>query len=204
MADRSVFTGIVRGIGRVANRSEGSPCGISIDSGSLSIAGWRVGDSVAVSGVCLTIVALADQRFDADLSPETLARTTLGALAAGAPVNLEPALAASEPMGGHLVTGHVDGIARIAEVEEAGTTLRALVEAPADLARFIAHKGSVTLDGVSLTVGEVKGARFRIDLVPHTRAATTLGSLAAGQALNLEVDLVARYLDRLLDARGGR
>lgn len=199
-----MFTGIVRGIGRVANRSDDSPCRLSIDTGGLAIAGWRVGDSMAVSGVCLTIVALAGSRFDAELSPETLARTTLGGLAAGAPVNLEPALAASDPMGGHLVTGHVDGVAWIAEVEEADGTLRALVGAPADLARFIAPKGSVALDGVSLTVGEVRGARFRIDLVPHTRAATTLGSLAAGRALNLEVDLVARYLDRLLDARGGR
>ncbi len=199
-----MFTGIVRGIGSVANLSDGRPCRLSIDTGGLATAGWRVGDSVAVSGVCLTIVALAGQRFDAELSPETLARTTLGALAAGALVNLEPALAASDPMGGHLVSGHVDGTARVVEVEEESGTLRVLVEAPADLARFIAHKGSVALDGVSLTVGEVQGARFRIDLVPHTRAATTLGSLAAGRALNLEIDPVARYLDRLLDARGGR
>ncbi len=199
-----MFTGIIRGIGRIANRRDGNPCRLSIDAGSLAIGGWQVGDSVAVSGVCLTVVALAGRHFDAELSPETLVRTTLGALAAGAQVNLEAALAAADPMGGHLVTGHVDGIARVAEAEEAGGALRALVEPPAELARFIAHKGSVALDGVSLTVGELRGGRFRIDLVPHTRAATTLGSLAPGRSLNLEVDLVARYLDRLLDARGGR
>jgi riboflavin synthase len=156
---------------------------------------------VAVSGVCLTVIALAGSRFEAELSPETLARTTLGGLATGMRVNLEPALAASDPLGGHFVTGHVDGIARVAGLEEAGGSLRARIEAPAALARFIARKGSVALDGVSLTVGEVEGARFAIDLVPHTRAATTLGSLAAGRPLNLEIDLVARYLDRLLASR---
>ena len=199
-----MFTGIVKGMGRIAERSDGNPARLSIDAGSLPTGGWQLGDSVAVSGVCLTIVALAGPRFAAELSPETLAHTTLGGLATGTRVNLEPALAASAPLGGHFVTGHVDGIARVAEFEEVGGTLRALVEAPAELARFIARKGSVALDGVSLTVGEVDGARFVIDLVPHTRAATTLGSLAAGRPLNLEIDLVARYLDRLLAARDAR
>jgi len=195
-----MFTGIVRGIGRIVER--GTPARLSIDAGSLPTAGWQVGDSVAVSGACLTIVALAGARFDAELSPETLARTTLGGLATGARVNLEPALAASDPLGGHFVTGHVDGVARVAQLEESGGTLRARIDAPAALARFIARKGSVALDGVSLTVSEVEGARFVIDLVPHTRAATTLGELAPGQPLNLEIDLVARYLDRLLTAKG--
>jgi len=199
-----MFTGIVRGVGQIAKRSDGSPCRLSVDAGSLPMSGWRIGDSVAVSGVCLTVVAIAGTRFDAELSPETLARTTLGSLVPGSRVNLEPALAAAEPMGGHFVTGHVDGVARVAEAAESVGALRAGIEAPAELARFIARKGSVALDGVSLTVGEVAGARFVIDLVPHTRAATTLGALAVGQPLNLEIDLVARYLDRLLEARGGR
>jgi riboflavin synthase len=164
----------------------------------------RIGDSVAVSGVCLTLVEVAAGRFAAELSGETLARTTLGALAPGSPVNLEPALAAGAPLGGHLVAGHVDGIATVREVHPDGAALAAAVEAPAPLARFIAEKGSVTLDGVSLTVGRVAGARFEVTLVPHTLSMTTLGGLAAGRSLNLEVDLVARYLDRLLEARGIR
>ncbi len=199
-----MFTGIVRGIGRVIDTGAGKPRRLSIDAGGLPTAGWRIGDSVSVAGVCLTVVALAGSRFDAELSGETEERTTLGLMAAGARVNLEPALAAVEPMGGHLVTGHVDGVARVLEVADSGGSLIASVEAPAGLARFIARKGSVALDGVSLTVGDVRGAVFRIDVVPHTLDATTLGSIAPGQALNLEIDLVARYLERLLEARGGR
>jgi riboflavin synthase len=159
---------------------------------------------VAVSGVCLTLVAVAPGRFEAELSGETLARTTLGGLARGSRVNLESALASGDALGGHLVTGHVDGVATVRESREEGGALWAAVEAPSALARFIAGKGSVTLDGVSLTVGEVHGAIFEIHLVPHTRAVTTLGALAPGQGLNLEVDLLARYLDRLLEARGIR
>jgi riboflavin synthase len=196
-----MFTGIVKAIGRITAIGGDGATRVSVETGRLPTAGWRIGDSVAVSGVCLTVVALADGRFDAELSGETARRTTLGRIAAGARVNLEPAVAAHEALGGHLVTGHVDGLAHVRAVEEEGESLRASIEAPADLARYLARKGSVTLDGVSLTVGAVDGATFRIDVVPHTRAATTLGALATGQALNLEVDLVARYLERLLEAR---
>jgi riboflavin synthase len=200
-----VFTGIVTAVGNVAAiHASGGVHRLEIDTGALSTSGWRTGDSVAVSGVCLTLVSVASGRFAAELSGETLARTTLGALAPGGAVNLEPALAAGGALGGHFVTGHVDGVATVREAREDGASLHADVEAPAALARFVAEKGSVTLDGVSLTVGRVAGARFGITLVPHTRTATTLGSLAAGRRLNLEVDLVARYLDRLLEARGGR
>jgi riboflavin synthase len=199
-----MFTGIVRSVGRVAAIHDGDVRRIAIETGGLPTAGWRVGDSVAVSGVCLTLVALSDGRFEAELSGETLARTTLGRLAPGGAVNLEPALGAADALGGHLVTGHVDGVATVRDCREEGGALKATIEAPAALARFIAEKGSVALDGVSLTVGRVRRAAFGVDLVPHTRAETTLGSLAPGQALNLEVDLVARYLDRLLDARGMR
>jgi riboflavin synthase len=200
-----MFTGIVAAIGTVAAVSGGDGVRrIAVDTGGLSTAGWGAGDSVAVSGVCLTLVALAPGRFEADLSGETLARTTLGRAAPGSRVNLEPALAAGAALGGHLVTGHVDGVATVRGTHEEAGTLRAAIEAPEALARFIAEKGSVTLDGVSLTVGAVDGAAFDVHLVPHTRAVTTLGALAPGQALNLEVDLLARYLDRLLEARGIR
>jgi riboflavin synthase len=200
-----MFTGIVTAIGSIAAVHEaGGGRRVAIETGAQPTAGWRTGDSVAVAGVCLTVVAVDNGRFEAELSGETLARTTLGPLAPGSAVNLEPALTAGSVLGGHLVTGHVDGIATVRECREEAGALGATVEVPAALARFIAEKGSVTLDGVSLTVGRVAGSRFEVTLVPHTRAATTLGGLAAGQALNLEVDLVARYIDRLLESRGAR
>jgi riboflavin synthase len=200
-----MFTGIVTALGRVAAvRASGDARRLAIETGTQVVGGWRIGDSVAVSGVCLTVAAVQENRFDADLSGETVSRTTLGQLEPGSAVNLEPALPAAGALGGHLVTGHVDGVATVREAREEGGSISAEVEAPAALSRFIAEKGSVTLDGVSLTVGRVAGARFGITLVPHTRTATTLGALAAGRRLNLEVDLVARYLDRLLEARGLR
>jgi riboflavin synthase len=198
-----MFTGIVQAVGRVVSVGAGSGTRrIAIDTGGLVTGGWQRGDSVAVAGVCLTVVALADGRFEAELSGETLARTTLGRLAAGDAVNLEPALRASDALGGHLVTGHVDGVARVRDCREAGGALHATISTQPGPARFIAEKGSVALDGVSLTVGRVAGCEFGIDLVPHTRTVTTLGALAPGLELNLEVDLVARYLGRLLDTRG--
>ena len=198
-----MFTGIVSAMGTIAAVGDGA-VRIAVETGGLPTSGWTVGDSVAVSGVCLTLVDFAPGRFDAELSGETLARTTLGRLAAGGVVNLEPAVAAGSALGGHLVTGHVDGVASVRACAEEAGSLHAEIEVPADLARFIAEKGSVTLDGVSLTVGRVAGAAFAIDLIPHTRKVTTLGGIAPGHALNLEVDLLARYLDRLLEARGGR
>jgi len=199
-----MFTGIVKSMGRVAAVREGAARRLAIDTGGLATAGWKAGDSIAVSGVCLTLVAVADGRFEAELSGETVGRTTLGSLAPGDRVNLEPALGAADAIGGHLVTGHVDGVASVRDCSEEGGALRATVEAPAALARFIAEKGSIALDGVSLTVNRIDGREFGVDLVPHTRAVTTLGELAAGRLLNLEVDLVARYLDRLLESRGIR
>ena len=200
-----MFTGIVTAVGKVvAVHAAGSARQLTIEAGAQAGAAWRIGDSVAVSGVCLTLAAVDSGRFVADLSGETLSRTTLGVLAPDSVVNLEPALAAGGALGGHLVTGHVDGVATVRDCREADGALQATVEAPAALARFIAEKGSVTLDGVSLTVGRVAGGRFEVTLVPHTRSVTTLGDLAAGRTLNLEVDLIARYLDRLLDARGAR
>jgi len=199
-----MFTGIVRSVGRVAAVADGGLRRLAIQTGGLPTEGWMIGDSIAVAGACLTIVAADHGRFEVELTGETLARTTLGRLAPGSAVNLEPALRAADALGGHLVTGHVDGVATVRDCHEEGGALRASIAAPDSLARFIAEKGSITLDGVSLTVGRVDGSVFSIDLVPHTRAATTLGALAAGQALNLEVDVVARYLDRLLAGRGPR
>ncbi len=200
-----MFTGIVTAIGRVAAvRDAGGGRRLTIETGTQPTAGWRIGDSVAVAGVCLTLVTVESGRFEAELSGETLSRTTLGRLVPGSAVNLEPALAAGSALGGHLVTGHVDGIATVQDCREEAGALGATVEVPAALARFIAEKGSVTLDGVSLTVGRVAGSRFEVTLVPHTRAVTTLGELAAGRTMNLEVDLVARYIDRLLEMRGAR
>ncbi|MGH8251563.1 MAG: riboflavin synthase [Steroidobacteraceae bacterium] len=199
-----MFTGIVRAIGQVVQlRGEDGARRLTVDAGRLALPGAHIGDSIALSGVCLTIVALSGSRFDVELSRETLARTRLGRLEAGSKVNLEPAVTATEALGGHLVTGHVDGVAIVRQVVEGSGTLAATLEAPPELARYVASQGSVTLDGVSLTVTRVAGVAFGVELVPHTRAVTTLGSLAAGQALNLEVDLIARYLERLLEARGG-
>jgi len=159
----------------------------------------RLGDSIAVSGPCLTVVALAADTFDVDVSIETLARTTLGERKAGDAVNLEKALRLSDRLGGHLVSGHVDGVGVVAERETLADYVRFALEAPPELARYIAMKGSITVDGVSLTVNAVAGRRFDILTIPHTLSRTTLGGLASGARVNLEVDLLARYLERLLE-----
>jgi riboflavin synthase len=200
-----MFTGIVRAIGRVAAASErDGALELDIDTGGLPTAGWRVGDSVCVAGVCLTAARVQAGRFSACASRETLARTTLGSLAPGYAVNLEPALVAGDPLGGHYVTGHVDGVARILATREDAGSLRLTIELPPDLACFLAPRGSVTVDGVSLTVNSVGAGAVEVNLVPHTRTVTTLGALAAGAKVNLEVDVLARYLARQLEPRGGR
>ena len=157
----------------------------------------NLGDSICVDGVCLTVAALGAASFHADVSGETLRVTTLGAKAAGARVNLEPALRAGDSLGGHWVSGHVDGIAEVLSTANDARSLRVEFAAPRPLARYIARKGSVTLDGVSLTVNEVDGVKFAVNLIPHTLEVTTLGALAAGARVNLEIDLLARYVERL-------
>ncbi|HTQ03937.1 MAG TPA: riboflavin synthase [Polyangiaceae bacterium] len=197
-----MFTGLVAAVGRVERhdvREDGSRVHIAAPLGALAL-----GESISVSGACLTVAASTASSFEADLSRETLARTTLGRIGPGASVNLERAAQLGDRLGGHLVTGHVDGLARVLRVEAAGEARHVELEVPAELARFIAEKGSVALDGVSLTVNRVKKNRFEIMLIPHTLAVTTLGSLAPGRELNLEVDLVARYVARLLDAGAER
>jgi riboflavin synthase len=192
-----MFSGLVALVGRV-ERTAPSPRGLRLDVGS-ALSGLALGESIAVSGACLTVATLGPGWFGADLSEETLGRTTLGRLAPGDPVNLERSLALGDRLGGHLVTGHVDGLARVVTTEAVGEARRVELEVPAHLSRFVAEKGSVALEGVSLTVNRVQGSRFEIMLIPHTLAVTTLGALAAGRLLNLEVDLVARYVARFLD-----
>jgi riboflavin synthase len=194
-----MFTGIVQDIGRIESLSpRGGDVRLAVRVGRLDLSKIAVGDSICVQGCCVTAVTLESEVFAADLSRETLDCTTLGGLAVGAAVNLEPALRAGDALGGHLVSGHVDGVALVVSQTTEARSTRLVIEAPATLARFIAPKGSVTLDGVSLTVNEVNGARFGVNLIPHTREVTTLGGLVPGAALNLEIDQVARYVERLL------
>ena len=194
-----MFTGIVQDLGRVVSREmHGVDARLVISSRQLDFANTAIGDSISVQGVCLTVTSLTADSFSADVSHETLSLTTLGQLEVGSAVNLEPALRAGDRLGGHLVSGHVDGIAHVASTGRDGDSLRVRVTVPDDLARYIARKGSVTLDGVSLTVNEVEGATFGVNLIPHTQVVTTLGQLQPGARLNLEVDQMARYVERLV------
>jgi riboflavin synthase len=201
-----MFTGIVQSIGSVvASEARGGDLRLTIDASDLAARidapRLALGESIAVSGACLTVVARDGGHFVADVSRETLALTTLGSLRAGDAVNLEAALRAGDPLGGHLVSGHVDGVAEVVGLHGDARSLRVELQAPAGLARFLAPKGSVALDGVSLTINEMQGARFGINLIPHTVERTTFGWLAVGQRLNIEVDQLARYLERLLAQR---
>jgi riboflavin synthase len=192
-----MFTGLVECTGLLRARSEHGP-GIRL-AFEAPLGGLLVGESVSVSGACLTVVAARPDGFDADVTRETLERTMLGRLSVGARVNFERAVRAGDRLGGHLVQGHVDGLAEVLETKPAGEALDVSVGTAPSLLRYVAEKGSVALDGVSLTVNGVGGGAFSIMLIPHTRAVTTLGNLAPGRVLNLEVDLVARYVARLLE-----
>jgi riboflavin synthase len=200
-----MFTGLVQALGQIAAiEPKGAGVSLRIDCPDLSPAEWRTGDSIAVSGCCLTALNIDAQGFSADLSAETLARTSLGQRQPGDVVNLEPSLAVGDRIGGHWVTGHVDGLAQViemtADAEGADANYRLVFEVAEPLSRFIAEKGSVTLDGVSLTVNRVQGCQAEVNLIPHTWQVTSLGGLKAGDLVNLEVDLLARYMDRLLTA----
>ena len=198
-----MFTGIIQATGTVTEiQPADQGVRLRIRCPELQPARWQPGDSVAVSGCCLTALDLDAETFSADLSAETLSRTSLGAVGEGDAVNLEPALAVGDRLGGHLVTGHVDGLAQVVRIQPAGDSRVVAFRVPDELARFVAEKGSVTLDGVSLTVNRVSGAEFEVNLIPHTWQVTTLGALAPGARVNLEIDLLARYLDRLLQQRG--
>jgi riboflavin synthase alpha subunit len=193
-----VFTGIVRELGRVvsAEEREGG-LALAIDAPATA-AGLSPGDSLAVAGVCLTAETVTDGRVTLHAVPETLARSTLGSLHAGDDVNLEPALRAGEPLGGHYVQGHVDAVGRIRAVQAEGDGLRIHVQAPSEVLRYIVEKGSITVDGVSLTVAALAGDAFEVALVPHTLEQTTLSGLEPGDSVNLEVDVLAKYVERLL------
>jgi riboflavin synthase len=198
-----VFSGLVKGVGRVAARADlGKDQRFTIELGDAALPPLVLGASVAVNGVCLTVVTADRDRFTADVSGETLAVTTLGNLGVGSRVNLESPLRAGDPLDGHIVSGHVDGVGQVVAVEPAGRSLTVTIEVPPALARYVATKGSVAVDGVSLTVNTVRGARFTVNVIPHTQQKTVIGDYRAGTAVNIEVDLLARYLERLLQARG--
>jgi riboflavin synthase len=197
-----MFSGLVRGIGRVVARTDlGSDQRFRIDIATAAIGPLAIGGSVAVNGVCLTAVEVGSGTFDADVSAETLAVTTLGRLIPGAAVNLEPPLKAGDPLDGHIVTGHVDGVAEVVAFERAGRSQRLVIAVPPALARYLAQKGSVAVDGVSLTVNAVRGSEFEVNVIPHTLAQTVIGGYGPGAAVNIEVDMIARYVERLLAGR---
>ncbi len=197
-----MFTGIIEAQGQItAIDRVGGDARMTIESASGYVKGAGLGDSIAVNGVCLTAVAFTELGFVADLSAETLQGTTAAAWRVRQVVNLEKALTPHKPLGGHLVSGHVDGIGHLVEKHEDARGWRLGFEVPKSLAKYIARKGSITIDGISLTVNEVDKTRFGVMIVPHTWQHTTLGTLNVGSAVNLEVDLIARYLERLLAAR---
>ena len=199
-----MFTGIVQATGALReSRETGGDRRMRFDAEGLDLAAVSVGDSIAVNGCCLTAVDVDGAGFAADISLESLARTTLGRLGLGDRVNLETALTLSTPLGGHLVSGHVDGVGEVVSRTPDGRSERWRFRAPETLARYIAEKGSIAIEGISLTVNRVEGAEFDVNIVPHTSAVTTLGDYGPGQPVNLEVDLVARYLERLLQGGEG-
>jgi riboflavin synthase len=194
-----MFTGIIESIGKIAKMEKrGGDVRLHIATRKLDLSDVALGDSIAVNGVCLTAVVLPGDGFVADVSNETLSLTSLGQLSTGSPVNLEKALTMSTRLGGHLVSGHVDGLGEVIAKSEDARSIRFTVKAPDELAKYIAHKGSITVDGTSLTVNAVKGAEFELNIVPHTAQETIMSEYEVGRKVNLEVDLVARYLERLL------
>jgi riboflavin synthase len=197
-----MFTGLVQEVGEIRgleprNGTGGTDARLVVGFRAIERQRLELGASICVDGVCLTVAQLDADSFAADVSGETLRVTTLGGKRAGGRVNLEPSLRAGDSLGGHWVSGHVDGVAEVIATERDAGSLRVSIEAPQPLARYIARKGSVTLDGVSLTVNDVDAAKFSINLIPHTLEVTTLGALAKGSRLNLEIDLLARYVERL-------
>jgi riboflavin synthase len=193
-----VFTGIVREVGRVASLDgDGPALRLEVEAPETA-PGVAIGDSVSISGVCLTAVEIANGRIGFDVVPESLSRTSLDGLATGDRVNVEPALRAGEPLGGHYVQGHVDAVGHVRRVDGGDDGTRVWFDAPEEILRYIVEKGSIAVDGTSLTVSALDGAGFEVALVPHTLAATTLGELEPGDPVNLEPDVLAKYVERLL------
>jgi riboflavin synthase len=194
-----MFTGIILAVGHIAAiQPHGGDYRLKIATGKLSVADCALGDSIAVNGVCLTAIELGDHYFCADVSNETLSRTTLKAARTGTTVNLELALTPSSRLGGHIVSGHVDGIADLVEQHPDGRSIRFKFRVPDSLAKYIAEKGSICINGISLTVNQVDGHYFSVNIVPHTLQETTLGDIKTGAEVNIEVDLLARYMERLM------
>ncbi len=194
-----MFTGIIQAKGCVeALEPIGGDLRLRLSTGELDMGAVGIGDSIAVNGVCLTAALLADNGFSADVSQETLSLTTLGDLSVGSPVNLEPSLCLSSPLGGHLVSGHIDGTGVVVSLSSDARSTRMMFEVPAGLERYLARKGSVAIDGTSLTINEVAGRQIGVNIVPHTLERTIMSNYAVGTRVNIEVDLVARYLERLM------
>lgn len=194
-----MFTGIIEALGTVIEvEPKGGDVRLTIDSGTMDISDVSLGDSIAVNGVCLTVVELNASRFAADVSGETLSLTSIGNLTAGSAVNLERAMLSGSRFGGHMVSGHVDGLAEVVSRTSDARSERFRIRAPKALARYIAHKGSVTIDGTSLTVNTVDGCEFELNIIPHTLEMTIIGNYQSGTWVNIEVDIIARYLERLL------
>ncbi len=197
-----MFTGIIEAKGKVlAKQAQGGDLKVSLETGALDLSDVKLGDSIAVNGVCLTVIELQADGFSADISNETLAYTRWSEINLGDSVNLEKALTPTTRLGGHLVSGHVDGIGQVIERQEDARSIRLKVQVPTELARYIAHKGSITVDGVSLTVNAVHGEVFELNIVPHTAKETILYGYGPGQNVHLEVDLIARYLERLISGQ---
>jgi riboflavin synthase len=194
-----MFTGIIQSVGRIAAlQQRGNDMRVTLDTGKLPMADLSLGDSIAVNGVCLTAVEKQEQGFVADVSGETLSRTTAGGWQTGEPVNLELALTPTTRLGGHLVSGHVDGVGEVIKRWSDGRSERFVIKAPDNLAKYIAEKGSICVDGISLTVNSIAGSEFELNIVPHTLQETTMAGYEPGRKVNLEVDVIARYLERLL------
>ena len=194
-----MFTGIIQAVGQVAAmQAVGGDLRLRINTGKLPLADVALGDSISTNGACLTVVELPGDGYWADVSRETLDFTTRGGLQPGARVNLEKALTPASRLGGHIVSGHVDGVAEVVSLQEDARSIRVVLRAPDSLARYIAHKGSICVDGTSLTVNEVSGAQFDLNIIPQTMAETIFGEYRSGSRVNLEVDVIARYLERLV------
>jgi riboflavin synthase len=194
-----MFTGIIIATGRVVSLAEkGGDLEMGIDAAALEDARMALGDSVSVQGACLTVARKQGTSFFADVSRETMAKTTLGTLSRGSKVNLEPSLRAGDALGGHMVSGHVDAVGKLRTLVQDARSWRMQFELPESLMRFVAPKGSICINGVSLTVNNVDGRNFDVNIIPHTLKVTTLGDLEAGDGVNIEIDVIARYIDRLM------
>lgn len=194
-----MFTGIIQAVGKIKGiEQQQGDVRLTVDTVDLDLSDAQLGDSIAVNGVCLTAIELMPQQFVADVSNETLSATTMGDVTVGSPVNLECALQAQTRLGGHLVSGHVDGVGRVIERKADARSIRFTFSLPKDLARYVAQKGSICIDGISLTVNKVDDSSFSVNIVPHTLEMTTLGYREVGDVVNLEVDVIARYLERLM------